>query len=399
MFRQGESTPRRGTASAVLLAAVALTSVAIVPAWSGDAPATQRRELRYELAYAIPGPGLYTAFGHAVAARRNRLFVGAPSEDGDSYVAAFDLRSGAPLGLHPGDFDSALGFALAASSRAIAVGVPETDEEPGHVLLLDPRMRLRRAIGGPEGLRRFGQALAWVGSRLFVGASLGWPQPGPDEDRVLLRVDPRRDLVVRTITSPRPEVQTWFGFALAPIRGGLAVASPGAGSSGNTAPGRVYLYDRNGDLARTLARPESAEGDHFGWAVAGFKDRLLVGAPSSWLAGGGAAYLYARREGTWVLERTFVSPEGSHSFGGAVALDGTRALIRGDEKAHLFDLASGDLLATLTPPKPSDPEEPPPYPRGAFGQGVAIAGKTLIVTAPRQDENEEGYVFAFVPVD
>jgi hypothetical protein len=39
------------------------------------------------------------------------------------------------------------------------------------------------------------------------------------------------------------------------------------------------VYDRRGALVRTLERPVPAVGDHFGAAIASFRNRLLIGAP------------------------------------------------------------------------------------------------------------------------
>lgn len=39
------------------------------------------------------------------------------------------------------------------------------------------------------------------------------------------------------------------------------------------------MYDRRGALVRTLERPVPAVGDHFGAAIASFRNRLLIGAP------------------------------------------------------------------------------------------------------------------------
>lgn len=396
MIHLAHLAQRRSTLVAGLLAlGIAL---AAPPARAAAAEAQPAGAVPYELAYALSGPGLYTTFGADLAVRSRRLFVGAPAfEGGDSYLAVFDLASGTPLLRQPGESDSVFGAALTASARSIAVGAPGGDDVRGYVLLLDPRGRSLRSIIAPTGYDQFGRELSWLGGRLFVHARRAGPSASPAEDGVVLLMNARTGALRRAISSPRPEIAAWFGRSMAPVHGGIAIASPGAGTTGDTAPGQVHLYDRHGELVRTLSRPSSAAGDHFGIALAGARNRMLVGAPSHWLAGDGAAYLYAWREGTWVLERTFVSPEGSHFFGSAVALDHEHALITGDEKVHLFDLRTGDLLATVAPPPPADPEEPPPYPRGAFGSAVALAGRTLVVAAPRQDENEPGWVFTFVP--
>jgi hypothetical protein len=366
-------------------------------------PGRQRAERHYRLAYVLGGPGLYTVFGRALARSGRRLLVGAPAPlGGDSYAGIYDAASGATLGVQSGlPFDSEFGTAIAVSRRSIAFGAPAIDDDRGGVFLLDRGADSPRALPAPEGYHRVGGACAWVGRRLAVGAvDVREATPFVDEIGVVLLLDAETGALVRAIPSPRPAEPGDFGHSTVSVPGGFAVASPGYARTGDAPPGLVHLFDRTGRLVRTLERPVSVADDGFGLTLASAGNLLLVGSPSP--RHGSAAYLFVWRQGSWTLERSFVSPESSFKvFGASVALDRRRALI-GDplaEAAYLFDLTTGDLLATLRPPPSPDPELPPFYPRSAFGSTVAIAGRTLVVAAPRVDENEQGYVFGFLPDD
>jgi WD40 repeat protein len=78
-------------------------------------------------------------------------------------------------------------------------------------------------------------------------------------------------------------------------------------------------------------------------------------------------------------------------FGGTLAIDGSIALVGGNDvnAAYLFDVGSGELLHTLVPDDPR--------PDQAFGSALAIDGGIALVGAPRDSElqNLGGSVYVF----
>lgn len=182
------------------------------------------------------------------------------------------------------------------------------------------------------------------------------------------------------------------------------VLTPGA----NTIPIELWYADRlvsSGQLhLRFLetAPYETAElhagavGDQFGYAVAIDGERIVVGAPGDpgdgSMSGAGAAYVFQRRAGAWILE-AYLRPHDSEAgarFGGSVAIDGEQVVV-GAEYASgtLGERAAG--AAYVFEPVGSAWEEitrlvpPAPDPNDGFGTSVAIHADTIAVGAPNED--------------
>ena len=138
-------------------------------------------------------------------------------------------------------------------------------------------------------------------------------------------------------------------------------------------------------------RPAHGSGEgKFGTSVSIDGDTAVIGAPDEGgtpeQGGMGAAYVFTRRDGTWVEEATLVAPvrRDGDKFGFNVAIDGdtivvgapnAEELLAGPGVAYVF-VRRGDawpLQATLTPSqrKPDD----------AFGYGVAVSGDVVVVGA------------------
>src|SRR5262249_34949536 len=159
--------------------------------------------------------------------------------------------------------------------------------------------------------------------------------------------------------------------------------------AGGQDTGIVYLFDGDTGTRRvTFAKPTALTGDFFGAAIVADGDDVLVGAPFDGAAApsAGAAYLF--RRATAVLERTLERPEPAEGdlFGAAVALDGGVALVGapradvGAENAgvvYVFARATGSLLRTLENPTPARGDE--------FGHALAAAGGRVLVGAQLDD--------------
>lgn len=133
-------------------------------------------------------------------------------------------------------------------------------------------------------------------------------------------------------------------------------------------------------------------------------DTLVVGAVDSLLGAGdfGEAYVYRRSGSSWVDEQRLepLDPEADTHFGTSVAIDGdTIAVGRlfdhdGLAKSgavHIFE-RSGNTWSETAKLKPSDLVFV-----GWFGAELDLAGDTLIVGAPRDDEfgTSSGAVYVF----
>lgn len=170
-----------------------------------------------------------------------------------------------------------------------------------------------------------------------------------------------------------------FGVAVAIRAGQILVGAPNA-----TGGGQVYAFDGSGSSWSESQRFRPAGTGSFGYALAVDADRLLVGAPEE--SGGGAAYIYTRLAGSWGSSVRLIAADRSSgdTFGRAVALDGTRAVVGAPFKGlssgavypYMFDgvswLAGTAMNASATA-------------SGYEGWALALRGDRLLVGVPGED--------------
>ncbi len=392
-----------------------------------------------------PFPAAGDRFGAAIAVTQAGILVGAPSDS--AQVAAggaaflFDPTSGALLSeLRRPDPQAGAGFGssvLGIESRLL-IGAAHDDVGTvggGAAYLfgaMGPEAVFRTRLSGSG----YGTSVAAAGTELIVGAPRGGNGLG-----AVQRLDGTTGAVVATLQSPAGAAG--FGFAVA-AAGDLVVAAPNAGSGvaflfdgsalmgelANPEPadgdqfgfsiagdahtvavgvplasgldtGRVYLFDaRTGLRTVTLQKSTPSTGDFFGAAVAMTDDKVLVGAPFDGAAApsAGAAYLFDAN--TAVLLRMFRSPapQADDMFGASVALSRDRVAIgvpmadtgvADAGRVYVFERATGNLLLTL--------ESPTPHAGDQFGKMVALTDARVAVGAPLADgyAADAGAVFVF----
>jgi hypothetical protein len=126
------------------------------------------------------------------------------------------------------------------------------------------------------------------------------------------------------------------------------------GAENTSARGRVYVYRRSAanawQLAATLFGSDPAQPDSFGTSIAREGDTMVVGSPGadvSGVANVGAAYVFAKIDGTWTLEARLdgdVAAPSMH-FGRAAAMSGGAIAVGAFHDAAL----SGDTGPLLPP--------------------------------------------------
>jgi hypothetical protein len=190
-------------------------------------------------------------------------------------------------------FGSAL--ALVGTDRLV-IGAEQDDTTAGNagqVYLCDLDGNVIKGIGppSPSGGDYFGRAVAGVGTDWFVvGApesdvqttsAGGKTQTVQDAGRVFL-FDHDGNLL-RTITNPDPQLEGDFGFALARVGDRrFLVGAPSKNVGNVTGAGVAYLYNLDGDLLATIENPEPGVGDRFGHALTGLgEDRFVISAPDN----------------------------------------------------------------------------------------------------------------------
>ena len=170
----------------------------------------------------------------------------------------------------------------------------------------------------------------------------------------------------------------------------------------DTGTGAAYVFvyaDGGWTEQQELTVADGDAGDGFGWSVALSGDTALVGAPLRTIganANEGAAYVFARSDGTWTQQQELTAAAGAagDSFGYSVALDGDTALVGERSQspvpaaAYIFTRSDGawtqqqELTAAA----------------GAFGAAVALSGDTALVGAPYLtvgDNGEQGAAYVF----
>ena len=120
--------------------------------------------------------------------------------------------------------------------------------------------------------------------------------------------------------------------------------------------GAVYLYDvTTGAFLRKILANDGGDLDFFGSSISIENDTILVGAPTTFSAGDGAAYVFDVSSG--VQENKFEPStlQAGGRFGGAVILQGSIVVVGspgrhgGDGSVFVFDLPSGSLDYEMSP--------------------------------------------------
>jgi subtilisin-like proprotein convertase family protein len=209
------------------------------------------------------------------------------------------------------------------------------------------------------------------------------------------------------ITPFSPGIGWSLGDSIAVDRSTAVVGSPDYGGGGAFSAGAAYLFDVTTGRQTALLPPtnDAAGFARFGHAVAIDRNTVLVGAPrdridvigDGWPTG--SVTVYDVRDRDRPVERMKLLPGDADGrvaweFGTSAAIRGRLAAVgayvgnglQSQGKVYLFDLTTGDNLATFTA---SDT-----VPGDGFGRQLAISGNTLLVSAPVKD-GDTGAVYVF----
>jgi hypothetical protein len=183
-----------------------------------------------------------------------------------------------------------------------------------------------------------------------------------------------------------------FAHAVA-IDGTIAVVGAPFDDENGWLSGSAYLYDvSTGAQTAWLLAEDGEHRDRFGWSVAIEGATVVIGAPATFSYDGlGSAFLFDA--GTGEQTARLMPDDGTEDdlFGYAVSISGTTALIGAlynqvspDSKsgaAYLFDTSTGEQLAKLLPEDGAELD--------FFGYAIALNESTVIVGAPRVDDDDE----------
>ena len=249
----------------------------------------------------------------------------------------------------------------------------------------------QRLVASDAGLTDgFGYAVAISGDMAIVGAP---NVDDPVENAGAAYVFLRKDGVwteVHKLTSPTPEFIGSFGTSVA-IAGNVALVGASREDGAGVDSGAVHVFVRDtsaelwGEQKKLL--PSDGAGSHFGASIAFASDTAIVGAPREKSATGalaGAAYVFPRAEGAWLLESRLVMEGGEDQdrFGGSVAISGNTAIVgssgdddAGEDAGAAYVFGRGETGWSMQQKLvPGEAEL-----HGAFGAATAIAGDITLV--------------------
>ena len=200
------------------------------------------------------------------------------------------------------------------------------------------------------------------------------------------------------ITNPDPHTKDLFGLSIAASNGTIIIGAPNAISTNNTRGGVVYLFDGTGKHLLTISDPDGNDGDQFGFAVASFGSKIVVGAPNAFSNGiqCGKVYLFDL-EGRLLQTITDPDPYTQDLFGYSLAVSQDHIMIGSPShinnkvqsgSAYVFD-SSGNKLLVMTNPDNENAD--------LFGFSLVQIGNQIAVGAPNSNHGalQAGSIFVF----
>jgi sulfur relay (sulfurtransferase) DsrC/TusE family protein len=372
-----------------------------------------------------PSPATNDIFGLSVAIAGTRVVVGAPFHDtgatnaGSAFV--YDLSSATPTVPvatlnNPGpEMGESFGQSVAIFGTRLVVGAHFENTGAagaGSAYVYDlsgatPTVPVF-TLNNPDAVagEHFGVAVAISGARVVVGT------PARDPGGIAFAYDlngATPTVPVNTLRNPGPVVGDSFGYSVA-ISGTRVVVGAVSDDTGVVDSGSAYVYDLTSGTptvpVAALHNPNPVRDDSYGTAVAISGTRVVVGASGDGTSEGdmGSIYVYDLSSATPSVPVLSVDNPGllgSHLFGIAVAISGTRIVVGasyddtgalGAGIAYVYDLSSATPAvpaATLLNPNPAPFDE--------FGNSVGISGTRIVVGVHRSDiggtDSGRTYVF------
>jgi hypothetical protein len=311
-------------------------------------------------------PSAYDYFGYAIAVLGDTVVVGAPgaastgatpAHQGSVHVFVRDHGAWKPsMRLDPpsgGDAQDMFGGSVALQANRLAIGSPmeSSGQEYSGAVYVYPRNGA--SFGAPKKLKAsapqasglFGWSLAFDADDLAVGAPQYDPlRPTRNAPGSAFVYTQQSDEWVEQplVPSPLPELEATFGWSVSLFGDTAVVGAPRVRATGASAPnGEAHVFQRSGGAwkqTQVLTAAVPRRTDFFGWSVKLTDAVLAIGAngdssasrgtmgdPSNAQAPiSGAVYLYGRQGGSW-QSSAFIkasNSDGGDGFGNVVALAG-----------------------------------------------------------------------------
>ena len=348
-------------------------------------------------------PGSGGGGGSAVG----KWLVGARANDTKGVVYVYDLDGtySSAITASDGQANDQFGArpqALAMTTSKILVGANGDDDsgaDAGAVYLYDLDGSNELKITTSDGTRtdNFGFSVALSSTKIVAGARYagsnytGWAY--------IFDIDGTNEIKVNL--SPGGQYDS-FGESVAVNSSKFAVAANNADRvSGNSGPGKVFVYDLDGTNRFTITASDGASGDSFGDIVVMNDSKICISAarrPSGSTNQVGAVYLYDT-DGTNEIQilPPVANRTANRKMGLSLAMSDTKIAVGAPGNGandtgyvFIYDL-DGTHTATIQPTADAQSNM-------YFGQSVSLAGDKVYVGAPYWDgttyENE-GLVYMY----
>jgi hypothetical protein len=337
-------------------------------------------------------------FGFQVAIDGTTAIVGQPNFGGGPGAAYIFTESGGvwtqTQKLTPSDSAAADQFGISVGLSGTTAAIGAFNQNPGAVYVFvesggtwSEAQKLTADDGAGNdslgysltvsGTTVVGGAIATVGANDNQGAAYVFTETGGVWSQA------------QKLTASDGTADAYYGIYMASDENNIFV---GATFVNQGIPGEVYVYNENGGVwseVQTLHASDAGPGDGFGSGIGISGSSLIIGAPTATIGGTvsqGAAYVFADTGGVWQETQKLVASDGMtiDYFGQAVAIAGTTAVItalqgdgmQADQGAAYVFNESGGSWAETQKLFASD---------GAsgdyFGCSVSLSGSTAIIGA------------------
>ncbi len=254
---------------------------------------------------------------------------------------------------------------------------------------------------------RFGISVALSGTTALVGAyykTIG--SNGFQGAAYVFKFNGSTWVQQQELTASDGAGDDYFGNSVVLSGTTALIAAYGKKIGGNSTQGAAYVFTFNGSTwvqQQELTASDGAAGDYFGQSVALSGTTALIGAPYHSIGsetGEGTAYVFTSDASIWVQQKELTASDGAayDSFGAAVALSGTTALVGAPNHngaqgaAYVFQDSGGtwSQQQELTASNGAGGDH--------FGTTIALSSSTALFGAPSKtigSNSVQGAVYVF----
>ena len=369
--------------------------------------------------------------GFSVAAANNGEIVMSWDDPSDSTITGYEYDLQAQIATLAASDGAALdrfGMSVAVDGDTMVVGAPYDDagsawaqRDNGSAYVFTRQSGVWSQIAkltASDGYREdyFGYSVAIDGDTVVVGA-YGDDDGGSYSGSVYVFTEPAGGWVSASgnikLTASDGAASDWFGRSVA-IDGDTVVVGAPYDDDGGSASGSVYVFTEpaggwvsaSGNIKLTAM--DAAGSDWFGWSVAVAGDTVVVGAPLDDDGGSysGSAYVFTEPAGGWVsasgnIKLTAMDAATNDYFGWSVAVAGDTVVVGApydddggsySGSAYVFTEPAGGWVSGSETLKLTAMDAAT---NDYFGRSVAVAGDTVVVGAPYDGASDSGSAYVF----